>query len=184
MMKYFASILFLAALGCAAKTTAPETKSSPNGIAARLEGKWTGTLEYKDYQDENRRVTLPTVLEVSNLPEGALSMRYTYDDGPGKTVISTDLFALDTGAKQLRWGGEKDPPEQRALYTVQKLECGESDDACTLIAETEGKDDDRPATIRETIVIGGDRLSILKEVRFDPAGQFEFRHSYALARGE
>lgn len=50
-----------------------------------------------------------------------------------------------------------------------------------LVAEREGHDDDKPATLRETITIERTELTILKEVR-STGSDFSFRHVYHLMR--
>src|SRR6478736_2958992 len=68
---------------------------------AALTGTWTGTLEYRDYRSD-KRVTLPTMLVVSQSGPGSLTFAYVYDDGPGKTVRSQDRITVDAGKSTYR----------------------------------------------------------------------------------
>ena len=151
-------------------------------VYATLVGRWQGRLEYKDYKDPSRRVTLPTLLVVSRSADSTyLTLSYTYDDGPGKTVKESDRFTLDPAGKTLTWGSESDA--SRPSYAVRTYEAGAPGRATRLVLEGEGKDNDQPASIRTSFVIGLNKLQILKETR--PSGgsaEFGFRHRYDLTR--
>jgi hypothetical protein len=74
---------------------------SADRLEAALVGSWTGTLEYRDYRSE-RRVTLPTKLVVEAEGPERLTLAYTYDDGPGKTVTSQERITIDRGRSTYR----------------------------------------------------------------------------------
>jgi hypothetical protein len=143
-------------------------------------GRWKGSLEYKDYQDPTRRVTLPTLLDVTPSADSAsLKLRFTYDDGPGKTVYGDELFTMDARATTVAWGSAKDEPRQ--AYAVQALSADSIGRTFRLLLEGEGTDDGAAATIRETITVARGELRITKETR--PAGgSFGFRHQYVFRR--
>lgn len=162
------SIFIASSSACA---TQPAThRTGGLGLSDRLVGVWSGTLEYKDYQDETRRVTLPTRLTIERTPgePETLLFSYVYDDGPGKTVTSTETFAYRDSSNTLRWGAS----------TFQVRSVNEQH----LIAQTEGSDNDRPATLQESITLEGDTLNIEKQVRDEGAADFSFRHRYRLTR--
>jgi hypothetical protein len=174
-------ILLLSA--CATTETAAARSGSGSSFSERLVGGWKGSLKYKDYQEPNREVRLPTVLKAtSTSTTNGVVLDYVYDEASGKTVHSTSIFALDDAGRELRWGSRQDAPEKRPLYAVQSLDCRESDVTCRLIVETEGEDDDKPATIRETVIVGGVLLLIIREVRFAGEQDFIQRHAYSLVR--
>jgi len=146
---------------------------------AAFVGRWTGTLEYKDYQDSTRRVTLPTRLDASvDSALGGLRLEFTYDDGPGKTVYDHDLFTIDAGDSTVRWGSATERTRQRFRVTARV----DSPDSLRLVLEGEGADNDAPATLRETMTVRGDLLVIRKDTR-PTGGVFAFRHEYRLRRG-
>lgn len=147
-------------------------------VYAALAGRWTGTLEYRDYQDPTRRVSLPVILEVARDADG-LELRYTYDDGPGKTVRSTERMVLDVTVSTLRWGGP--PPDSLAHWTVIVLGDAPGPGTIRFVASRDGLDDGRPARLRETFTIGRTDLHVLKEVR-EPGTMFTVRHQYRLKR--
>lgn len=151
-------------------------------LYASLIGSWQGTLEYKDYQDSSRRVTLPTQLQIVPAPdEDGLELRYTYDDGPGKIVHSVDHLHFDRAMQQARWGGVRDSSLQR--FVVQDRRGGVNGEPLRLVLETDGRDDDQPARIRETFVVAAGSVQLLKEtaIASRPMG---FRHQYQLKRAQ
>lgn len=152
---------------------------TPASIHSAITGHWIGTLEYKDYSNPNRRVTLPTILDAAPRDEGGAALHFIYDDGPGKTVTGGDRFILSADARALDWTGVKEQSPE--IFRVVSLLRNEDGGTIQLVAEREGQDDNKPATLRETITIGKTELTILKEVR--PNGtDFSFRHVYHFTR--
>lgn len=152
---------------------------TPASVHAAIVGHWLGTLEYKDYRDPSKRVTLPTVLDAAPGIGGGAALRFMYDDGPGKTVIGGDRFILSNDLATLDWTGVKQTAPE--IFRVVSLVRIDAAGTIQLIVEREGQDDDKPATLRETITLGATSLAILKEVR--PTGaDFSFRHVYHFAR--
>ena len=152
---------------------------TPASVHSGIAGHWVGTLEYKDYSDPTRHVTLPTILNAAPGAEGGAALLFTYDDGPGKTVTGGDRFILSADAGTLDWTGVKQASPE--LFRVVSLERNDEAGTIRLVAEREGQDDHKPATLRETITLGRTELTILKEVR--PTGSdFSFRHVYRLMR--
>lgn len=159
------------------------TQTAPRDqLYASLIGNWQGTLEYKDYQDSTRRVTLPTQLQIVPAPdEDGLELRYTYDDGPGKIVHSVDHLHFDRAMQQARWGGVKDSTLQR--FVVQGRVGGANGEPLRLVLETDGADDDQPARIRETFVVSAGAVHLLKETAIN-GRSMAFRHQYQLRRAQ
>jgi hypothetical protein len=146
---------------------------------AAMSGAWTGTLRYRDYQDSTRFVTLPTLLDGALATDSSrVTLAFTYDDGPGKTVRSSDRFALDATMRRLEWG-PSDGKRPATLFTVTSQTQTET---IQLALESDGMDDNRPARIRESIELRADGMRILKEVRFTGATVWLFRHEYTFAR--
>jgi len=145
-----------------------------------LVGEWTGTLEYKDYSNPDRRVTLPTTLSVTWAADSSdLQMYFVYDDGPGKTVTSLDRFVADPALATVTWGGVTDSLPQR--YTVASRTADAATRGQTLVLEGMGEDDDAPALFRETLTLTPTSVTIRKETK--PAGGvLGFRHVYRFTR--
>jgi hypothetical protein len=100
------------------------------------------------------------------------------DDGPGKTVRSSDRLSLDVAAGVLRWG-PADGRRPAMAYAVRPWAPG---DTIRFVAETDGTDDDRPATLRETIAAWSDGIEIRRDVRFTDTSIWAMRHVYAFSR--
>ena len=169
---------FLAALQVLALPLAAQS-ITPASVHSAIIGHWVGTLMYKDYRDSTKRVTLPTIMDAAPALEGGAALQFSYDDGPGKTVTSGDRFMLSADGGTLDWTGVK----QQSPEIFRVVSLLHTDDAGTmqLVAEREGQDDDKPATLRETMTITRTEITILKEVR--PTGSdFSFRHVYHLLR--
>ena len=144
----------------------PRVEPSKPSFIAGLRGEWQGVLEYKDYQQPDRRVTLPTLLAASGQGDDAVVLDFTFDDGPGKTVKSSEVLSLK--GTQLQWG--------KTQYTV--LEQTPS----TLTVEAMGEDDNAPAVLHEVFTVSPQQLIILKTVKPLKDGAFSFRHEYRLQR--
>jgi hypothetical protein len=153
-------------------TTSP-VPTERGGSLRQLVGQWKGTLEYVDYQPPHRLVTLPTVLEVTQTPERWLRLVFTFDDGPGKTVVSTDVMSF--GGEALVWGDEREPLAARQRFSVQAQ-------GASVVAEAPGTDDDQPVVVRETFELRGDTFTLVKQTRPAAGGDFILRHRYAFTR--
>lgn len=181
----FRHVVLVLTLGAAVACVRPVrlTQAQPRDqLYASLIGRWQGTLEYKDYQDSTRRVTLPTLLHILPSPdEDGLELRYTYDDGPGKTVRSVDHLHFDRAMQNARWGGVTDSALQR--FVVRSREGGVNGAPLRLVLEADGEDDDKPARIRETFEIVAGRVRLVQETQ-PTGGVMGFRHAYTLTRAE
>ena len=157
---------------------------APQAVRAKevhgaLTGDWRGTLRYRDYQDSSRFVSLPTLLTgTTTVDSASVRLAFTYDDGPGKTVRSTDQFAFDEAMRMLTWG----PADGKRAPSAFSVESVRRDSALTLVVETDGEDDNRPARLRETITVGRGSLRVLKEVRFGTSAPWLYRHEYRFSR--
>ena len=170
-----------AAAACARST--PVTQPPPRDrLYASLVGKWQGELEYKDYRDSTRRVKLPTIVQIVPAPdEDGLELRYTYDDGPGKTVKSVDHLHFDRPMLLARWGGVQDSTLQR--FSVHERAGGVNGQPLRLVLEADATDDDKPARIRETFEITTGVFVLRKDTAINGSA-LSFRHEYRLRRAE
>jgi hypothetical protein len=172
---------FVAAFACVRPTRLTQARERDQ-LYSTMIGKWQGTLEYRDYQDSTRRVTLPTQLQVVPAPdEDGLELRFVYDDGPGKTVNSRDHLHFDQSMGTARWGGLKD--ESLQGFTVIERSGGRNGEPLRVVLEGNGSDNDRPARIRETFEVSAGRVHLLKETQ-PTGGEMAFRHAYVLKRAE
>jgi hypothetical protein len=148
-------------------------------VHAAMTGHWVGTLEYQDYSKPNSRVTLPTILDIAERPKGGVSIRFTYDDGPGKTVTGEDYFVLSADQSNVDWTGLKETEPE--IFKVMSFDANDAIRVLTLVMQREGDDNNAPATIRESMTLTEGELTLLKEYR--PKGSdFLFRHVFKLKR--
>ncbi len=161
----------------AAAQSAPAAAPSQQEIYAALTGRWVGVLQYRDYQSDGR-VELPTWLEITPAPDGkSLRLAYTFDDGPTKTVRETDTLAIDPAAAT--WTITSD--DGKTMYSVEGLAAMHSARGKLTLAG-KGTDNDKPADVRENVLLGRNIFSMERTVRTGDDKQFLFRHKYVFTR--
>lgn len=148
-----------------------------------LLGDWTGLLEYRDYSEpptSTRRVQLPTWLSIS--PSGAsLTEHFIYDDGPAKTVDSTNTLSLDIATATYTETPTGKPAQVYKVTGYDTLKSGKGD----LVLTGPGTENDKPTETRITLTIRRNLFSWIDETR--PAGStepFVFRHRYTFTRSQ
>ncbi|WP_375402780.1 hypothetical protein [uncultured Sphingomonas sp.] len=165
-----------AAAICTAAAQVPTGAPAPPSVRevrAGLVGAWKGELAYRDYQTD-RWVGLPVTVTVELVPDGlTLIRRAVFDDGPRVGAVHITMVAVldpETGAEStasFRAGRPVEPD-----VATPRLTRAADATHWTMIEERVGRDDDRPARIRETTTRDGVRLVTLKEVDFtDDAGE-------------
>ena len=75
----------------------------PNGLLEGAAGAWKGTLTYRDYQNPDKMVVLPTRLAVSMGGPDELTLYYVFDDGPGKIVYSYERMLFNVLKSEFVW---------------------------------------------------------------------------------
>lgn len=166
------ALAILAVAGPASAQTPPATVT-PTAIRAALAGSWQGKLEYRDYQAD-RWFGIPVKVSIELMRDGLTLIRHAdFDDGPKTGIVTITTIALldpATGREQsasFRKGRETD-----VTTATLKLTRAEALDHWTLEETRDGKDDDRPARIRETTTRDGRVMVTLKEVDFlDDTGE-------------
>lgn len=138
---------------------------------SELVGRWKGKLEYLDYQ-ANKWFGIPATVDIELIEDGATVIRKaSFDDGDSGTVYITIVSMLDPDGKTEYVGSFRaDRPAELGSFTL-RLDNMKKDGApdathWTVVAETTGKDDNRPATIRETTTRNGSTLVTVKEVDY------------------
>ncbi len=139
-------------------------------VAKALAGDWSGTLDYRDYSDDTRE-TLPTLMHGD---EQVLA--WTFDDGPGKTVRSSETWAFDAAGQSLTITAGTNAPDQWRVVEARVSADGAS---LTLVLEGESTENGRSVIARKILTRDGNRLRITKQTRV--AGElFLMRQSYEL----
>lgn len=168
-------------LAQAATVPAADMPTSPAEVFASIEGSWEGAIEYRDYQS-NTLQSIPMKAEMENRPDGVtMVQRYQFAD-PRSAVYSTNLiaFAGDTLSIASARAGR---PFETYTQTVEVASVSAPDNWTLTMSQT-GKDANRPAAIRETVLRDGNQMTITKEIDFldDDVTQWEFRNRVTLNR--
>jgi hypothetical protein len=152
---------------------------SPVDVAAAratLAGNWEGSLEYLDYS-ANKWFGIPVKTVVEDQGDGVTMIRKSdFDDGPkvgNVRITSVELF--DPAAGTITTGTfRKARPVEVFTYTV-RME-GSATDAThwTMVEESLGKDDDRPAILRLTTTRDGNKIETVKQVDFQDDDKSEW----------
>ena len=137
-------------------------------LAAALKGRWTGTLDYRDYGNDGR-VVLPTVLDADGL-----SLAWTYDDGPGKTVRSTETWSFDPNGQIVTIR------EGKSQSTSRVSEFRKSADGdLTMVLDGTATENAR-SVVSRTILTLSKGILRLTQLSRTPRTPFLMRHSYEL----
>ena len=163
--------LSIVPLVASAQDKAQKTAFSIADTRTELAGQWQGQLEYRDYQS-NQWFGIPVTVDVELIDDGATVIRKaTFDDGASGTVHITVVSMLTPDGKTEFVGSFR--ADRHAELSSRALRLADlkkgmalDESHWTVIAETDGEDDSRPATIRETTTRTGAELVTLKEVDF------------------
>ncbi len=128
-----------------------------------IQGKWKGTLEYKDYTS-GERVTMNTIITVRSSADGNSAEMFTVYDDFGKIYKSNGKERIDPAKRKFF--------EDKTEFDIESL----SDGKLVLIGKTMDGNAFEPT--RKTITYSNDSLTILKETR----SPWQFRNVVTLRR--
>jgi Peptidase family S41 len=150
--------------------TGPTPVTDPAALIAQtLSGRWTGTLDYRDYGND-QRTTLPTILE-----SDGLTLNWTFDDGPGKTIRSKETWSFDQSGKSLTITSDGKP----TTYRVSELRTSEDGSVLTLVLDGQTTENRKKLIARLILTKSTGQLRFTKMTK--QAGEpFLMRHSYEL----
>jgi hypothetical protein len=173
IMRFLAPFLLLAFVTPA---TAQPTPVDVAAARASLAGQWQGSLEYLDY-GANKWFGIPVKTLVEDQGDGATMIRKSdFDDGPATgNVRITSVELYDPAAGTITTGTfRKGRKVEVDSYTV-RIE-GRPVDAVrwTMVEETLGTDDNRPATLRLTTTRDGDKIETVKQIDFQDDDRAEW----------
>ncbi|MDH3267675.1 MAG: hypothetical protein OEM46_02355 [Ignavibacteria bacterium] len=152
-MIFFSAVLFclFSRYNSSAQTTISSADFKP------LIGSWSGTLTYLDYQN-GEPFSMPVELRIVQIEEtNKFTFYFSFPDEP--QANSEETFSISDGGTMLN--GEP-------IISKRLLEDGNLE----IVTESMGTNDDQPATIRQTYIIGGDVFVTRKDVQF--TGQKEW----------
>jgi hypothetical protein len=160
-----------------ARTTPWTPMRSP---LAPIVGLMQGELEYRDYSDGSRQI-IPSWVHTSPIGiSGAYRQRVVYDDGPGKTLYSTDVLRV-TGSRWLEGDGVASgelstPASNYRIASRRRVAAGEQ-----LVLLGTGMDDNKAVDFRFTVTLGPTIFTRVKEFRL-PGQAYTWRHEYRYRR--
>lgn len=149
----------------------PAAAQAPLDIAAlrlAMAGQWEGKLEYLDYS-ANRWFGIPMRVLIEDQGDGVTLIRKAdFDDGPKVGIVritTVELFDPATGKETS--ASFRKGRETSLDTTTLRLPVPATDPThWTIVAETTGQDDNRPARLRQTLVRDGEVMTSLKEIDF------------------
>ena len=133
-----------------------------------LAGRWTGTLDYRDYGTDDR-VTLPTLLE-----SDGQRLSWIYDDGPGKTVRESVHWTFENAGRTLTIGNGSGPETWRLAEAHSA-----ADGTVTLAFDGERFENGQKLIARIVLTRSGGKLRLTRMSRAE-GEPFLMRHSYEL----
>lgn len=148
--------------------TAPANTAA--AVSKALTGDWAGTLDYRDFRKDTRE-TLPTLMQ----SDGAV-LSWTFDDGPGKSVRSSETWVFDAAGQALTITAGKNAPDQWRVVESRTSADGAS---LTVVLEAESRENGRSVIARKILTRDGNRLRITKQTRAE-GEPFLMRQSYEL----
>jgi hypothetical protein len=142
-----------------------------------LAGTWTGTLEYLDYS-ANEWFGIPVKTVIEDQGDGATTIRKSdFDDGPKVGLVRITTVELFDTTKNIVTAGtfRKGRTADLMTYTVRMAGTAKDSTHWTMVEQTRGRDDNRPALLRLTTVRDGDSVETLKEVDFIDDNKTEWK---------
>jgi Peptidase family S41 len=140
---------------------------------AAAHGVMHGELEYRDYSD-GTRTKIPSWVHIAPIGRsGSFRLRTIYDDGPGKTLYSTEVVQIDGD----RWIEQSDD----APDTLRIMSRSRTTEGTVFVLRGRGMDDRKAVEFRYTVTVGPSVYRRLKEFR-EPGKAFAYRHEYRYRR--
>jgi hypothetical protein len=167
-MNKFALLSFALFYLSAGKNSSAQVSTSIDDFII-LTGSWTGSLTYLDYSSDNL-ITLPADLEV--VKDEKLNQLIFYISFPEEPEANNiDTLSISSDGTLL----EKEPVVSKQSFEDGSLEI------ITEITGTDGNED-KPAVIRHTYVIGQNNFVLRKNVRFVDGKEWILRNEFSLIK--
>ena len=129
-----------------------------------LPGYWTGSITFTDYSDDHTKQSLPALLIITSKTD-SLALDYSYTQTNGKIVANKGDLRIYNEGTNLQLDGI-----EYVIVAVRR-----EGPRLTIIAERDGTDNNKEATIRQTFIIGPGILNITKEVKYETQEKFFVR---------
>jgi hypothetical protein len=172
-MRHYALLLLCIIASPAFAQPAPVDVSAAR---ASIAGNWEGRLEYLDYS-ANKWFGIPVTTVVEDQGDGVTMIRKSdFDDGPkvgNVRITSVELF--DPVAGTVTTGTfRKARPVEVFTYAVRMEGTAADATHWTMVEETLGKDDGRPAMLRLTTTRDDNTIETVKQVDFQDDDKSEW----------
>lgn len=133
---------------------------APKPWLTEVEGRWSGSLTYRDYGGDHREITLPAIANIALVAPDELAFHAVYDDGPKKTVHSYERLKFDFEAKSLAWTHGLGADESRR-YRIDSnsLQDGVAEMVATEVPASQGE---APQCVRYTLRWSRTALDLVK----------------------
>jgi hypothetical protein len=174
-MRHFTPLLLIA-LTAATPAIAQPAPVDVAAARASLAGKWEGSLEYLDY-GANKWFGIPVRTLIEDQGDGVTMIRKSdFDDGPtvgNVRITSVELY--DSAAATVTTGTFRKGRAVEVYSYNARIE-GTPADAThwTMVEESLGKDDNRPAMLRLTTIRDGARIETVKQIDFQDDDKAEW----------
>ena len=156
----------------ASRAASGEPRVSGPDLSAARANDWRGTLTYLDY-GTHKPVVLNTGVRGEMNSVNRIILRFDYEE-PNKThVFGTDTLTVAPDGTHVHWDGTDFAVKAKQWLPNQTLR---------LVLEGAGQDDNRPVTIRKTLVLNQHLLTIRKQVQFAADTAFIQRNGYQFTR--
>lgn len=162
-----APILTVLLLAAPAALSAADRRPDAAALLAATAGRWTGELQYRDYQS-NTWQGLPMKVTIAAQPDGVTTVRTAqYDDGPQTGIVTITTVTLVDAAKATASYAifRKNRATDGGVSQVALAGPAADMTHWTIVATETRKDGDDVAEVRETTTRNGDEMTTLKEVR-------------------
>ncbi len=187
-----ACALFLSFVGYA-----QQKAKIPDNFLKAMQGDWKGKLTYTDYQDDSTQVTMDVWLK-SDVVNKKLIKQFYYKEPDGNTKQkskSQDTTYTTNGGENLIESGYKLPfrvvqfstskSTNSSSTTVDGVKVKKSAAATheqMVVMETADDDNEKKSTIRTTITVDANNMTIKKEVKYEGTSKFFVRHTFYYSK--
>ena len=148
----------------------PARSDSAALVARAFAGAWKGTLDYRDFSNDTR-ASLPTIMQ-----SDGIMLAWTFDDGPGKIVRSTERWAVDPAGRLLTITSGTNAPDQ---WRVAEARISADGSSLTIVLDGTSEENGREVIARKILTRDGNRIRITKQTR-EAGKPFLMRQSYDL----
>ncbi len=135
-----------------------------------FEGDWNGTLTYLNYGDDETLVDLSFTMQAV-FDGKSLDFDYFYDEGDGRIEKRTGKFSLK--GEDIQFNGK---------WQVEEVLI-ESLDRWQLQLSSKGKDNNRKAAFKQSVLVTPNRIEVVKNVKYlDTDGDYFMRNRHVFTR--